>query len=113
MTPQPLASCWSAIVAYFDSSPWAFWMSDLKPASVNAFSRAGRSPDSQRGDEAVSGRMMQARASDEPPLSPPVAGAEQPARMSAEAEAATAIEINEDFFTSLPFCGVRWNPSWY
>src|SRR5690349_9223764 len=107
MTPQPLESCWSAMVAYLDSSPSAFWMSDSNPASVNAASRAGRSPDSQRGDDAESGRMMQARAaaSSPPPPSPEVP--EQPARTSAVAEAATAIEINEDFFTSLPFLVVR------
>jgi hypothetical protein len=89
------------MVAYFDSSPSAFWMSDSKPASVNAFSRAGRSPPSQRGDDAESGRMMQARAVVSPPVLPPVP--EHPASSSADAEAATAIEINEDFFTSLPF----------
>src|SRR6187402_631085 len=94
------------MVAYLDSSPWAFWMSDSKPASVNACSSAGRSPDSQRGEDAVSGRMMQARAA-----SVVAAGAEQPLSSIAEALAATAIEINEDFFTSLPFCGVRRNSS--
>ncbi len=45
--------------------------------------------------------MMQARALVSLPLS--AAGVEQPASSSAAAVAVTAIEINEDFFTSLPF----------
>ena len=51
---------------------------------------------------------MQARAA---AVSPPPVAAEQPDSSNAEAVAATAIEINEDFFTSLPFCGVRRNSS--
>src|SRR6187402_1889835 len=100
MTPQPWVSSWSAMVAYLLVSHWAFWMSASKPASLNAFARAGRSLFSQRGDDAESGRMTQARLADEPPPELPV---EQPASSSAAALTATAIEINEDFFTSLPF----------
>src|ERR1700754_4931559 len=103
MTPQPLLSCWSAIVAYLLVSPWAFWMSASKPASVNALSSAGRSPFSQRGEDAASGRMTQARV-EAASVAPPPPVPEQPVSTSAAALAATAIEIHEDFFTSLPFC---------
>src|SRR3954449_3386124 len=61
MTPQPLVSCCWARVAYLPVSPWAFWMSVSKPASLNAASRAGRSPFSHRLEEAASGRITQAR----------------------------------------------------
>src|SRR5882757_5027673 len=100
MTPQPLVSSWSAIVAYLLVSPWAFWMSASKPASVNAFCSAGRSPFSQRGEDAESGRMTQARVEAvEPP--PPLDA--QPASRNADAATATTIEIDEEVFTSLPF----------
>ena len=49
------------MVAYLLVSPCAFWMSVVKPAFLNAASRAGRSPFSQRFDDAASGRMTQAR----------------------------------------------------
>src|SRR6478609_6813701 len=104
MTPQPLLSCWSAIVAYLLVSPWAFWMSASKPASVIAVSSAGRSPFSQRGEDAASGRMTQARvavASSELPPSPPLL--EHPASNSIDAPARAVIEINEVFFIVLPF----------
>src|SRR3954471_6343894 len=70
MTPQPLVSCCWARVAYLFASPCAFWMSVVKPASVNAVSRAGRSPFSQRLEDAASGRITQARFSAEPLLPP-------------------------------------------
>src|SRR3954453_11794092 len=69
MTPQPLVSCCCAIVEYLLVSPCAFWISVVKPASLNAFSRAGRSPFSHRLEEAASGRITQARFS-APPLLP-------------------------------------------
>jgi hypothetical protein len=77
-------------------------MSAVKPASVNAFWRAGRSPFSQRGDDAVSGRITQARFE---VVDPPeaVVVLEQPASNIADAAKATTIEIDEDFFMSLPF----------
>src|SRR3954447_26997506 len=68
MTPQPLVSCCCAIVEYLLVSPCAFWMSVSKPASLNAFSRAGRSPFSQRLDDAASGRITHARWSVAPLL---------------------------------------------
>jgi hypothetical protein len=61
MTEQPLVSCWSASVAYLPVSFRAFWMSVWKPISLNDFSRAGRSPFSQRLDESASGSITQAR----------------------------------------------------
>src|SRR3954469_14446409 len=67
MTPQPLVSCCCARVAYLLVSPCAFWMSVVKPASLKAFSSAGRSPFSHRLDEAASGRMTQARFWASPP----------------------------------------------
>src|SRR4029453_11408976 len=48
-------------------------MSGSTPFSLNAFSSAGRSPFSQRLDDAASGRMMQARLPAAPPLAPPLA----------------------------------------
>src|ERR1700712_916072 len=99
MTPQPLVSCWSAIVAYLLVSPCAFWTSALKPASVNALVRAGRSRLSQRGDEAESGRMTQARVeAEDPPLV--LLPEAQPASSNADAATATTIEIDEEVFTS-------------
>src|SRR3954447_25802141 len=47
-------------------------MSDFTPASENAFSRLGRSWDSQRGDVVVSGRMTPTSALPLPPLLPPL-----------------------------------------
>ncbi len=47
----------SQIVPNFATSPPAFWMSDSIPASLNAFSRLGRSLASQRGEVVASGRM--------------------------------------------------------
>ena len=49
------------MVAYWVVLLWAFWMSAVKPASVSALFRAGRSPFSQRGEDSVSGRITQAR----------------------------------------------------
>src|SRR6476660_10020336 len=45
------------IVPNFALSPPAFWMSDFRPAAVNAFSRLGRSLASQRGEVVASGRI--------------------------------------------------------
>jgi hypothetical protein len=67
---------------------------------VNAFVRAGRSPFSQRGEEAESGRMTQARVE---ALVPPLLEPEQPVSSRADAEMTTATEIHEDVFISLPF----------
>src|SRR6476469_3570236 len=61
MTEQPLVSCWSASVAYLPVSLRAFWMSVVKPISLNDFSSAGRSPFSQRLEESASGSITQAR----------------------------------------------------
>src|SRR4051794_10769433 len=55
VTP-PVIICW-AIVCIFCASFCAFWMSNLTPAALNAFSRFGRSWLSQRGEDVVSGRM--------------------------------------------------------
>src|SRR5689334_24204060 len=100
MTPQPLVSCWSAMVAYLLVSPWAFWMSASKPASLRAAAIAGRSPFSQRGDEAVSGRMTQARVEALSPPEPEPDPPEQAARAS-EATPATTTAAMRDFFMAL------------
>src|SRR5438309_10920282 len=56
-TVTPLVSiCW-AMVAIFCASPPAFWMSYWTPAFLKAASSCGRSCDSHRGDETVSGRI--------------------------------------------------------
>jgi hypothetical protein len=68
-------------------------MSEEKPASVNAASIAGRSPFSQRGEDAESGRITQARVE-------PVASSEeleQPVRTSA-ADVANATNANAERF---------------
>src|SRR3954453_7075226 len=56
-TLAPPLSIWSAIVANFALSPFAFWMSASTPAAWNARGSSGRSVPSQRADEAVSGRI--------------------------------------------------------
>src|SRR5215208_108063 len=61
MTEQPLVSCCCARVAYLLVSFWAFWMSVSTPLAENAFSSCGRSPFSQRFDDAASGSMTHAR----------------------------------------------------
>jgi hypothetical protein len=102
ITPQPLVSSWSAMVAYLFVSPCAFWTSASNPASVKAFVSAGRSPFSHRGDEAESGRITQAReAVVAPPVPPPPE--EQPDNASADAETTTAIGIHDFNFMAQPF----------
>src|SRR4051795_9963350 len=68
VTP-PVIICW-AIVCIFCASFWAFWMSYLTPAALNAASSFGRSWLSHRGEEVVSGRMTPTlpEASPPPPL---------------------------------------------
>src|SRR5918994_5565320 len=105
MTPQPCVSCWSAIVEYLLTSPWAFWMSTSKPASSRPSCRYLRSKFSQRGDDAASGRITHARpasVSPPPPPSPPVSPPPdppvlQPARRNAAADESATTESNEDF----------------
>src|SRR6187401_1830132 len=47
----------SQIVPNLDLSPFAFWMSDCRPALSNAALSSGRSLDSQRGEVEASGRI--------------------------------------------------------
>src|SRR5919112_6505642 len=47
----------SQIVLNLDLSPFAFWMSDCRPALSNAALSSGRSLDSQRGEVEASGRI--------------------------------------------------------
>ncbi|WP_231919270.1 MULTISPECIES: hypothetical protein [Microterricola] len=65
---------------------------------------------SQRGEDAASGRITQARESAAGEavslLPPPPPELEQPASINAETLATAANEINEDFFISLPFYAV-------
>src|SRR3954454_2774446 len=56
-TATPSLIIASQMVPNLVLSPPAFWMSDWKPAVVNAFCRLGRSLASHRGDVVVSGRM--------------------------------------------------------
>ncbi len=77
------------MVTYLLVTPYAFWMSASKPASVNAFCSGGRSPFSQRGDDAESGRMTQARVA---LLEPPVLPDAQPVSSNADAATATTID---------------------
>src|SRR3954468_7389369 len=53
----PPLSIWSAIVANFALSPFAFWMSESTPAALKASPRYLRSAVSQRADDAASGRI--------------------------------------------------------
>src|SRR3954453_18930686 len=71
VTP-PVIICW-AMVCIFCASFWAFWMSYLTPAALNADSSFGRSWLSQRGGEVVSGRMTPTLPeASPPPLLPPL-----------------------------------------
>src|SRR3981189_83684 len=70
-TFTPWAIMPSASVENFWTSPWAFWMSTLKPWSVSAFWSIGLSKPPQREEVAGSGRMTPTL-----PLAPPPAGAE-------------------------------------
>src|SRR4051794_28351317 len=56
-TVTPWVIIWSAMVCMRFLSPWALSMIAGMPASLNAFSSAGRSEDSHRADDLVSGRM--------------------------------------------------------
>nr|WP_284287311.1 hypothetical protein [Angustibacter aerolatus] len=69
-TVTPWVSIWSAIVCMRDASPSAFWMTASMPASLKAFS-GGRSADSHRADDFVSGRItptLPLAAVEPPPL---------------------------------------------
>ncbi len=63
-SPIMLSHSWPNLAV----SPWAFWMSDLRPAASNAFCRFGRSWLSQRGEVVASGRITPTSV---PPLEPP------------------------------------------
>src|SRR5262249_55148552 len=56
---------WKALL-----SPCAFWMSYLTPASLNAFSRYGRSAPSQRAEVLLSGRITPTKGCLPPPELP-------------------------------------------
>jgi hypothetical protein len=56
-TFAPFESIWSAIVWNAVLSPFAFWISTVTPAFLNAAVRNERSAVSQRFDEAASGRI--------------------------------------------------------
>src|SRR6056300_11663 len=96
------------MVAYLAVSDCAFWMSASYPAAVSAFSKAGRSPGSQRVPLSASGRITQARPAvastvssvDEPAVvcEGVVVSAAQPVRASAAAAASAENENIEDFF---------------
>src|SRR6476469_10600539 len=101
MTPQPLVSCWSAMVEYSLTSPWAFWMSAVKPAASRPCCRYLRSKFSQRGDDAASGRITHERpaAADVPLLvGVPPPEPEQPASNTTAAPASAAAGSRTDFF---------------
>src|SRR4051794_6345004 len=55
LTPSPIMLCaidWNLVV-----SPWAFWMSDVRPAAWKACPRRGLSYSSYRVEDVVSGRI--------------------------------------------------------
>src|SRR3954453_203916 len=56
-TLTPLEIMPSARVANFCSSPWAFWMSALRPSACIAEVSSGLSKPSQRAELSVSGRI--------------------------------------------------------
>src|SRR6476469_8935349 len=56
-TVTPWVIIWSAMVCICDLSPLALSMTTSTPAALNAASRFGRSADSHRADDLVSGRM--------------------------------------------------------
>src|SRR3954468_549127 len=62
----------SQMVPNFDLSLFAFWMSAVMPALLNAASSSGRSPDSQRGDVVASGRMTPTLPTFAAELEPPL-----------------------------------------
>src|SRR5664279_3421437 len=68
MTATPSLIMASQMVPNLALSPPAFWMSDLRPASVNALVRLGRSLASQRGDVVASGRITPTDLALAPPL---------------------------------------------
>src|SRR6476646_8778437 len=74
-TATPSLIIASQMVPNLVLSPPAFWMSDWKPASVNAFCRLGRSLASHRGEVVVSGRItpifLALALAVEPELEPP------------------------------------------
>src|SRR2546430_7153168 len=71
-TLTPLVISWSAMVWKAFLSPWAFWMSYLTPAALNASSRYLRSAVSQRADVLLSGRMTPMYGALAPPELPPL-----------------------------------------
>src|SRR3954463_13291810 len=72
MTATPSLIMASQIVPNLALSPPAFWMSDLRPASVNALVRLGRSLASHRGEVVASGRITPTVLALVPPPPPPV-----------------------------------------
>ena len=68
MTATPSLIMESQIVPNLALSPPAFWMLDLRPASVNALVRLGRSLASQRGEVVASGRITPTVLAVAPPL---------------------------------------------
>src|SRR6187431_574956 len=99
MTPQPLVSCWSAIVAYLSLSPWAFWTSASNPAASSPSWRYLRSRSSQRFEDTESGRITHARPASAAPLSlgVPPPELEQPASRTTAALASAAAARSDDF----------------
>jgi hypothetical protein len=86
----------SQIVPNFDLSPFAFWMSDCRPALSNAALSSGRSLDSQRGEVEASGRITPTFPLELPlppppePLLEPLLSPPQAASRSAVAASAAA-----------------------
>src|SRR5947209_18432421 len=81
------------ICSHLEASPPAFWMSEVRPASLNAFSSDGRSLFSQRFEVTVSGRMTPIL-----PVALPEAGADEAPVDEAGAEDAFDEAGAEDAF---------------
>jgi hypothetical protein len=103
-TVAPSLIIWSAIVPNLALSPLAFWMSYSTPAASKAWPRNLRSNDSQRTEDAVSGRMtptLPLGLSPPPPpeleLPPPPLLSSPPQAPTTRATAITAINAKIRF----------------
>src|SRR3954462_7477346 len=115
-TFAPLVISCSACCCWVDLSPWAFWISTGTPACLNACCRSGRSNDSQRTDDFVSGSRTPTFCALSPPplllllllLSSEPHAATPSARPQRAPPIASARTTNEDITLLL-----RWDGTWW
>src|SRR5690349_23682022 len=115
-TETPSLIMLSQIVPNFDLSPPAFWMSDFRPAAVNAFSRLGRSLASQRGEVVASGRITPTVLAFVPPEAVPPADPPPPellpqAALPSTKAAAATTGSTRHFMPELIVVPSQWWPS--